>query len=204
LAADRIFQYRASEANGLNKGLATGRGFTIVDRAKSFRYAGRGAVRLLRYEHSAWIQLSIASVAIVLAIVLNISMADWRWIIVACGLVLSLEGLNTAVERTCDRISVAYCGQIKVAKDVAAGAVLLGSIAAALIGVLTFIPYLTDSSAAIADVSRSSNTTGLAPGSGSAGSDYSRFAIFHCVNPLQATPALSGNIDGINRVKAGA
>jgi diacylglycerol kinase (ATP) len=99
-------------------------------------------MRLLRYEHSAWIQLSIAAVAVVLAIALQISASDWRWIVVACGMVLSVEGLNTAVEATCDRISVAYSEQIKLAKDVAAGAVLLSSIAAAVIGVLTFWPYL--------------------------------------------------------------
>jgi len=57
-------------------------------------------------------------------------------------MVLSVEGLNTAVECTCDRISLAYSEQIRVAKDVAAGAVLLSSIAAALIGMLTFWPYL--------------------------------------------------------------
>ena len=116
--------------------------FSIGVRIRSFGHAGRGAMRLLRYEHSAWIQLSIAAVAVVLAIALQISASDWRWIVVACGMVLSVEGLNTAVEATCDRISVAYSEQIKLAKDVAAGAVLLSSIAAAVIGVLTFWPYL--------------------------------------------------------------
>ena len=116
--------------------------FTISGRLKSFGHAGRGAVRLLRFEHSAWIQMTIGASAILLAIALNISASDWRWIVVAIGLVLSVEGLNTAVESTCDRISLAYSEQIKVAKDVAAGAVLLSSMAAALIGILTFWPYL--------------------------------------------------------------
>lgn len=175
------------------------RQFTVTDRVKSFRYAGRGAVRLLRFEHSAWIQLSLAAVAILFAVILQISAADWRWIIVACGLVLSLEGLNTAVERTCDRISVAYCGQIKVAKDVAAGAVLLGSIAAALIGLLTFLPYFGSSVNAEAVSVESVNVEtvnaashSLADGTSTVSATdrfYRRFARFHCHGP--ATSAYS-------------
>ena len=198
-AGTSSIEHNVKVGNDLGTEFVTDRGFTIFDRANSFRYAGRGALRLLRFEHSAWIQLSIAGVAIVLALVLNISLADWRWIIVACGLVLSLEGLNTAVERTCDRISVGYCGQIKVAKDLAAGAVLLGSIAAALIGVLTFLPYLTDSDSSVTDVSYSSNaargTFGIASSAlPPAQTDFSRSGIFHCFNPGRANTALSENV----------
>ena len=160
----------------------TDRQFTVRDRVKSFGHAGRGAFRLLRFEHSAWIQLSITTVAVLLAIVLQISAEDWRWIVVACGLVLSLEGLNTAVERTCDRISVGYCGEIKVAKDVAAGAVLLGSIAAALIGFLTFLPYITG------EVATSNGLNSAGSSFSAADSVYSQFAVFHCHSSVQSNP----------------
>ncbi len=180
--------------------VVTGRGFTIADRVKSFGHAGRGAVRLLRFEHSAWIQLSIASIAVVLAVVLNISLEDWRWIVVACGLVLSLEGLNTAVERTCDRISVDYCGQIKVAKDVAAGAVLLGSIAAALIGFLTFLPYVTAPDAVAGSLPALDSSSQMAPQNDAL---LSQFAVFHCLSSSQPESALPVTGDDIARVGEG-
>lgn len=63
------------------------------------------------------------------------------------GLVLTAEGLNTAIEKACDEISLEYRERIKTAKDVAAGAVLLSSITAAIIGVQTFLPYVSDNAA---------------------------------------------------------
>ncbi len=132
---------RPPTARSVNS-IFTDRNFTINGRLKSFAHAGRGAVRLLRFEHSAWIQITLAAAAVATGLLLQISLADWRWIVLVIGLVLSVEGLNTAIENTCDRITLDYSEQVKIAKDVAAGAVLLSSIAAAIVGVMTFLPYL--------------------------------------------------------------
>ena len=125
-------------------GQGTG-GFSLGNRAWSFYYAGRGAMQLLRHEHSAWIQLTFAFAAVGASIVLNISSSDWRWIVLSIGVVLCAEGLNTAIESVCDGGSLEYQEYIKTAKDVAAGAVLLVSIAAAIIGALTLLPYMRGS-----------------------------------------------------------
>lgn len=119
--------------------------FSVIGRVKSFGHAGRGAYRLLRFEHSAWIQMTLASAAVIAGLLLGISNDDWRWIVLMIGLVLSAEGLNTAIEKACDQISLEYSDRIKVAKDVAAGAVLLSSITAAVIGVQTLLPYVLES-----------------------------------------------------------
>ncbi len=73
---------------------------------------------------------------------LVISASDWRWIVLAIGLVWVAEALNTAVEQLGDAISLERDPRIGFAKDVAAGAVLVAALVAALIGALTLIPYL--------------------------------------------------------------
>ena len=52
------------------------------------------------------------------------------------------EGMNTAIERLCDRVSMERHPLIKAAKDIAAGAVLLFVIAAIIVGSLIFIPHI--------------------------------------------------------------
>ena len=83
-----------------------------------------------------------AGAAIMLGILLNISLEDWRWILLAIVLVMAAEAINTAIEQTCNAIGPHYCEAIRAAKDVAAGAVLLCAGAALLIGLSVFAPYL--------------------------------------------------------------
>lgn len=71
-----------------------------------------------------------------------LQMAIWRWLILAIGLVLAAEALNTAVEQCCNAVSREFNPAIKAAKDVAAGAVLICASCAALIGFSVFVPYL--------------------------------------------------------------
>lgn len=73
---------------------------------------------------------------------LGIGNDDWRWIILAIAIVWIAEALNTAVEQLGDAISVEQNPRIGFAKDIAAGAVLVSAAAAALIGMLTWLPYL--------------------------------------------------------------
>jgi diacylglycerol kinase (ATP) len=72
---------------------------------------------------------------------LNISGNDWRWIILAVGLVWVAEIVNTAFEHLCDVVQPEFHVSVKAAKDVAAGAVLVAAIVAALIGLMVFLPY---------------------------------------------------------------
>jgi len=84
-----------------------------------------------------------AIIAVVAAgIVFHVSASDWRWLIVAISMVLAAEAINTAFERLCDLVSPGPNELVRVVKDVATGAVLVLAIGAALIGVLTFAPYL--------------------------------------------------------------
>jgi diacylglycerol kinase (ATP) len=118
------------------------RPFNIAARLRSFRYAGRGVGYFLRLEHNAWIHGAATIAVIGLGVGLRVSAADWRWLIVAIAMVLAAEALNTAFERLCDLVSPGPNELVRIAKDVSAAAVLVLAIGAALIGLITFAPYI--------------------------------------------------------------
>jgi diacylglycerol kinase (ATP) len=111
-------------------------------RARSFRFAFNGINEVLRSEHSAWIHLGAAVSAIAFGIFLQIDLAAWRWIVFCIGLVIASEIMNTAIENACDAITTEHNVLIGKAKDMGAGAVLLCSITAFIIGMMTFLPYI--------------------------------------------------------------
>ena len=116
--------------------------------ARSFGFALAGLGLLLREERNARIHLIGATAATLAGIAIGLSLADWRWIILAVGLVFAAEALNTAIERLCDLASPDIHPLAKAAKDVAAGAVLVLAASALLIGLATFAPYAFASTAA--------------------------------------------------------
>jgi diacylglycerol kinase (ATP) len=97
---------------------------------------------MLRCQHNAWIHAGATIAVIVAALLLRVSASDWCWIILAISIVWTAEALNTAFEFLADAASPAFHPLVRDAKDVAAGAVLITAIAAALIGVFVFWPYL--------------------------------------------------------------
>ena len=117
-------------------------GFTFRKRFASFKYAFHGIWLLLRYEHSAWLHSLIGVCTITAGFLLKISTAEWFSVIIVCGCVLAAEALNTAVERLADVVSPEYSEAIKQIKDLAAGGVLLMAIAAAVIGIIIFLPKI--------------------------------------------------------------
>ena len=116
--------------------------FSIFARLKSFTYAGRGLRALLQDEHNAWLHLAASLMAVAAGFLLRISIADWRWLVLAIAIVWLAEAFNTAIEEVCDYINPEFNRAIGRIKDLAAGGVLIASIAAALIGLLTLAPPL--------------------------------------------------------------
>ncbi len=116
--------------------------FNAHARFKSFVYAGRGLRWLVQNEHNAWLHLAASMIVIVMGFALHISSQDWRWIMLAMALVWMAEAMNTAIENLCDRLSPDFDPAIGRVKDLAAGGVLVVSIAAAVIGMLTLGPAL--------------------------------------------------------------
>ena len=118
--------------------------FSVKARLKSFYYAGKGLRNLVQDEHNSWIHLAASITVVATGLVLQIPMRDWRWIVAAIATVWVAEAFNTAIEELCDRITPQFDEVIGRVKDLAAGGVLIASVAAAIIGLLTFMPYLRE------------------------------------------------------------
>lgn len=104
-------------------------------------YACKGAFLLLKTEASIQVQAIIAFLMTVLGFYVEISTAEWIFQIFAIGLVMSLEGANTAIEEIADFIHPDFHHKIGLIKDLAAGAVFFAAITAVIIGLFIYIPY---------------------------------------------------------------
>lgn len=116
--------------------------FSFSARLRSFRYAARGIVALIRDEHNARIHLLAAMLAVAFSLWLRISPVEWCIIVILIGAVFALEAVNSAIEALADKISPDFSPLIKKAKDIAAAAVLFMAIAAVIIAAIIFIPKL--------------------------------------------------------------
>ena len=120
----------------------SGKPFSVIARLQSFRHAGAGFWLMLRSQHNAWIHLAATLLVCALASVLDVTAADWRWLIIAILLVWVAEALNTAFEHLCDIVAPGFHHAVQKSKDIAASAVLICALGAASIGVSVFWPYL--------------------------------------------------------------
>jgi diacylglycerol kinase len=110
--------------------------------AASFRYAWEGICCVAKEERNARIHLVAAAAVIALGLWLNLTTIEWALIVVAIALVLVGEMLNTVIEMVIDLVMPDEHPLAKGAKDVAAGAILVVSLAAAIIGFLVLGPPL--------------------------------------------------------------
>ena len=106
----------------------------------SFKYAFEGIFTAFKAEKNMKIHFIIMLLVIILGIMLKISSVEWIICIILFGFVISLELVNTAIENTVDLITQEKNPKAKIAKDVAAGAVLISAITAAVIGLIIFVP----------------------------------------------------------------
>lgn len=114
----------------------------LYDRAKSFQYAFEGWWFVLRTQHNAWIHAVISIVVVALGLWLTLPLRDWAVLILTFMAVWMAEFMNTAVEAVVDMTMPEKHPLAKVAKDVAAAAVLVGALGAVLIGLLILGPPL--------------------------------------------------------------
>jgi len=115
--------------------------FSFIKRAKSFTHAGKGVVVFLKTTPNAWIQLLIFLIALSLGIYFHITSTEWMFLVLAAGFVFAAEAFNTAIEIDIDLTSPEFHPYARDTKDVAAGAVLIASVTALIIGVVIFGKY---------------------------------------------------------------
>ncbi|MDE3740229.1 diacylglycerol kinase family protein [Maribacter polysaccharolyticus] len=112
----------------------------LQNRIRSVGIALKGALLLIKTEASIKIQVFIALVVTAGGFYFNISATEWIFQIFAISMVLGIEGLNTAVEKLSDFVKPGYDHKIGFIKDISAGAVMLVSIGASIIGLIIYIP----------------------------------------------------------------
>jgi diacylglycerol kinase (ATP) len=116
--------------------------FSWKARLKSFVYAWEGIVSFFRTEHNAQIHLAATVLLLVLSVTLGVNKWEAIAVVFSVAFVWIAEMFNTAIEKAMDFISVEKHPQIKLIKDIAAGAVLIAAIASVIVGCFIFIPKL--------------------------------------------------------------
>ena len=115
----------------------------IIHRYKSLGYAFKGMFLLLKTESSIQIQFSLAILLTIAGFYFEITSLEWIIQIFAITLVMSVEALNTGLEKICDFVHEDFEVRIGFIKDIAAGAVAISSLGALLITLILYIPKLT-------------------------------------------------------------
>jgi undecaprenol kinase len=110
--------------------------------ASSFKFGFEGIVAAAAKERNMQIHLAISVVVVLLGVVFSVNKYEWMAIILSIGGMISMEMMNTAIERTVDMYTKEYHPLAKQAKDIAAGAVLVFAIASVLIGLIIFLPRI--------------------------------------------------------------
>jgi diacylglycerol kinase len=109
---------------------------------KAIGYAWQGIKYCFMSEKNFRIELVVALITFAFAIVLKIGINEWLAILFCCALVLSLEIINTAIEKLSNVVSKSIHPVIKLVKDMAAGAVFLVSIISLITACIIFLPKI--------------------------------------------------------------
>ena len=114
----------------------------ITGRIKGGGYAIKGAWLLLRHEPSIQVQFVLAILVTIAGFYFDITATEWMFQLLAIGLIMTAEGLNTAIENIADFVHADYHVKIGRIKDVAAGAVFFAAVIAVIIGLIIYLPYI--------------------------------------------------------------
>lgn len=109
---------------------------------KSFHYAYQGVVFAVKENQNIRILIAIAIMVMIASIFFQINAFEMGILGVMILLVLSAEMINTSLEEMTDLITTEHRKEAKIAKDVAAGMVLVVSLGSLIVGVLIFFPYI--------------------------------------------------------------
>jgi diacylglycerol kinase (ATP) len=113
---------------------------------ESFNFALEGIIHVLRTQRNMRIHFGIAFAVLVAAVLLGVSRLELIALLLAIGFVLIAEMINTAIEGTVDVSTTSFDPNAKLAKDIAAGAVLIATVNAVVIGYLVFSEAVQDRS----------------------------------------------------------
>ena len=111
---------------------------------ESLNHATDGIDYALNHERNLKIEIFIGILVCIAGFIFKISLLEWLVIVLVIAMVISLELVNTSIERTVDLVTKEYKDLAKVAKDVAAGSVLIMSMFSVVIGIIIFLPKIIE------------------------------------------------------------
>src|SRR6185436_8552680 len=114
----------------------------FIKQAKGFVHAGRGIMLFIKTTPKAWFHLFVMTCAVILGIYFHVTSLEWIMLIFAGSVVIVAEAFNTAIEIDINLTSPEYHPYARDTKDVAAGAVLIASLMALIVGIVIFFPYI--------------------------------------------------------------
>lgn len=112
----------------------------FLNRIKAIKYAAKGFWILITSEHSIIAQVGIGIIMTIIGFLMHLSATEWMFQIMAIGLILVAESLNTAIEKMADFIHPEFHKQIGRIKDISAGAAFFAAIIAIIIGLIIYVP----------------------------------------------------------------
>ena len=109
---------------------------------RSFKFAWKGIMTCAGHEQNITFHLIAATAVVIAGFAFRITPVEWMIALICIGMVITAELFNSAIERLVDLVSPEWNKIAAEVKDIAAGAVLVSAIAAAIVGVIIFVPYL--------------------------------------------------------------
>jgi diacylglycerol kinase (ATP) len=129
---------RLRGGNGAGRDILPGHGRRRNSILESFNYAVEGIIHVLRTHRNMRIHFAAAVVVLVLALVLGVDRIELVVLLLSVAFVLVAEMVNSAIEAAIDVATSSFDPLAKLAKDIAAGAVLIASVNAIVVGYLVF------------------------------------------------------------------
>ena len=118
---------------------------------ESFNYSLEGIIHVLRTQRNMRIHFLVAAVVLVVAFAAGVTNYELIALLLAIAFVLIAEMINTAIESAIDTATTSFDPHAKLAKDIAAGAVLIASVNAVAVGYIVFARRLSDPSSRLID-----------------------------------------------------
>jgi diacylglycerol kinase (ATP) len=125
---------------------------------QSFNFAFEGIIHVLRTQRNMRIHFAIAVAVLIAALAVGVGRLELIALLISISLVLIAEMLNTALEAGIDVATTSFDPLAKLAKDIAAGAVLIATVNAVAVGYLVFVERIKDPSSHVLDRLRDAPT----------------------------------------------
>lgn len=114
----------------------------LIRFVRSFSFSIAGLKYAYKYEQSMVVHVMVTTLVIIANILFKVQPIEWLITIIAIGMVLSAELINTAIEAIVDMITLEFHPLAKIAKDCGSAATFILALMAAVIGCVIYIPYI--------------------------------------------------------------